>query len=115
MPGEKYTNKISARFWLTTGETYLGIGRITLLEKIAAKGSISAAAKDMKMSYKKAWKLIDEINQMYQEPLVIKEQGGKLGGRTIITNKGQEAINNFRQLEKKLIKFLKIETNNINL
>lgn len=112
MPGEKYTNNISARFWLTAGETYLGIGRITLLEKIAAKGSIAAAAKDMKMSYKKAWKLIEEINEMYQDPLVIKEQGGKSGGGTIITSKGKEAINNFRQLEKKLITFLKTETDN---
>ncbi len=111
LPGESYSKNIRARFWLTGKESvYLGIGRITLLEKIQELGSISAAAKDMGMSYKKAWKLIDELNKMFDEPLVIKEQGGRSGGGTRLTDKGLLAIKQFRSFEERLIKFLKSES-----
>lgn len=113
IPGENYSKNINARFWLTSSSSYLGIGRITLLEKICEKGSISSAAKDMKMSYKKAWMIIHEINDMYDVPLVVKEQGGKHGGGSKLTSKGKEVIKNFRQLEKKLTSFLIKESNNL--
>lgn len=115
IPGEAYSININARFWITGKESYLGIGRITLLENIAEQGSISAAAKKMKMSYKKAWKLVDEINQIYKTPLVIKEQGGKSGGGTTLTDKGKEVIATFRGLEKRLSQFLAKESAKINL
>lgn len=115
LPGEKYSAQINARFWLTNNDTYLGIGRITLLEKIAETGSISAAAKEMKMSYKKAWKIIDEINEIYKTNLVVREQGGKSGGGTRLTQKGQETVQAFRQLEDKLREFLIKESSKINL
>jgi len=63
LPGEGYAQNIRARFWLTgKSGAYAGIGRITLLEKIHERGSINQAAKEMKMSYKKAWKLEEIIN-----------------------------------------------------
>ncbi len=115
LPGEKYSEQINARFWLTENDTYLGIGRITLLEKIAETGSISGAAKEMKMSYKKAWKIIDDINGIYKTNLVVREQGGKSGGGTHLTQKGQEVVRSFRQLENKLREFLIKESSKINL
>ncbi|MDG4811695.1 LysR family transcriptional regulator [Hydrogenovibrio sp. 3SP14C1] len=111
LPGEGYAQNIRARFWLTgKSGAYAGIGRITLLEKIHERGSINQAAKEMQMSYKKAWKLIDEMNQMFDEPLVLKEHGGKSGGGTQLTSKGRWVVAEFRQLEKKLIAFLQKES-----
>lgn len=107
LPGEAYSNKIRARFWITgEKDSYIGIGRIELLEHIDELGSMSKASKEMGMSYKKAWKLIEELNGMYDEPLVVKEHGGKQGGGTFITVRGQKLIANFRLLEKELIDFL---------
>lgn len=111
LPGEAYSPKIRARFWLTGDqEGYLGIGRVTLLEKIHQLGSMNQAAKEMGMSYKKAWKLIEELNAMFDEPLVIKEQGGKLGGGTQLTLRGIQAIEQFRGIEARLVTFLEAES-----
>src|SRR5690554_5443682 len=96
---------INARFWLKSIEqtAYLGIGRVKLLENIAEFGSINQAAKQMKMSYKKAWKLIDEMNSLHaDQPLVISEKGGKAGGGTQLTALGNFYIQEFRQLETEL-------------
>ncbi len=115
LPGEDYSEHIRARFWFMGKEpSYLGIGRITLLEKIQEFGSISRAAKEMGMSYKKAWKLIEELNSMFDEPLVIKEQGGRAGGGTYLTEKGLLAIKQFRSFEVKLIDFLEVESKLLN-
>ncbi|MDG6773683.1 winged helix-turn-helix domain-containing protein [Thiomicrorhabdus sp. ZW0627] len=107
LPGEKYSSRIRARFWIT-GEKqgYLGIGRIQLLENVARYGSINRAAKEMGMSYKKAWKLIEEMNNMSDRPLVVKAQGGKSGGGTSLTEEGESLIKRFRELESELIEFL---------
>lgn len=114
-PGEAYSEKVHARFWLKGFGSYVGIGRITLLEKIESLGSMNAAAKDMKMSYKKAWQLIDEMNQMFSEPLVIKAQGGKAGGGTRLTEKGKEVIQEFRRIEQELSEFLTSVSDRLDL
>jgi len=107
LPGEAYADRIRARFWLTgKDEGYLGIGRIQLLENIQQYGSINRAAKEMGMSYKKAWKLIEELNKMSDLPLVIKSQGGKAGGGTCLTEEGLRLVSQFRKIEKELIVFL---------
>lgn len=107
MPGEAYSSRIRARFWITGKERgYVGIGRIELLENIVKFGSISRAAKEMGMSYKKAWKLIDELNQMSDSPLVVKVQGGKQGGGATLTEAGNRLVAQFRVLEKQLVAFL---------
>ncbi len=116
LPGENYSDNIRARFWIMgKNYAYLGIGRITLLENIQKFGSISQAAKEMGMSYKKAWKLIEEFNSMFDEPLVIKEKGGVSGGGTRLTEKGEQAIKQFRSFESKLVYFLDKESNLLNL
>ena len=58
----------------------IGPGKIKLLELIDALGSISAAGRRMKMSYRRAWLLVDSLNKCFQEPLVASQTGGTHGG-----------------------------------
>ena len=63
--------KADGRFWLTLdGKNFLGRGRVELLQRIRETGSISKAAKAMKMSYKAAWDAVDAMNSAWQSPLV---------------------------------------------
>lgn len=103
LPGEAYSKNIRARFWITGDDSgYVGIGRIELLENIEQFGSMNKAAKNMGMSYKKAWKLIDELNAMYDEPLVVKEVGGLSGGGSVLTERGKKLISDFKEIETEL-------------
>jgi len=116
LPGEAYSDKIRARFWITGNQgAYIGIGRATLLVKIQETGSINAAAKSMKMSYKRAWGLVEEMNHMFSEPLVVKVHGGKSGGGTVLTEKGEHAVRAFFEFESKLKKFLEAESRVLDL
>lgn len=111
LPGEAYSEWIRARFWVSAASgAYVGIGRITLLEAIQKTGSINQAAKSMNMSYKKAWKLVDEMNQMLDQPLVTKAQGGKAGGGTLLTEQGVWVLEQFRAIERRLEQFLQKES-----
>ena len=81
------------RLWLMKdGRSYLGEGRIELMKAIIEHGSISAAARSMNMSYKKAWESVDAMNSLSDEPLVTRTTGGSGGGGTIVTTAGLEAI-----------------------
>lgn len=77
--------KVHGRFWLTLdGANFLGGGRVELMQRIAETGSISQAAKAMKMSYKAAWDAINAINRAWGTPLVESHPGGsKLTGDAI--------------------------------
>ena len=77
---------------------YLGPGKIALMEGIAKHGSISAAGKDMGMSYRRAWLLIDEINQIFSEPLVEKQTGGTGGGGAKLTEFGADGVTRYRAI-----------------
>ncbi len=69
--------KADGRFWLTLdGKNFLGRGRIELLQRIRETGSISKAAKAMKMSYKAAWDAVDSMNLAWQSPLVESDPSG---------------------------------------
>lgn len=69
--------KADGRFWLTLGgRNFLGRGRVELLHRIRETGSISKAAKAMKMSYKAAWDAVDAMNSAWQAPLVESGPGG---------------------------------------
>jgi len=95
------------RIWINTAEGKLvGKGRVELLEKIHAFGSIRQAALAMKMSYRQAWQLIDEMNRYAKTPLVISNRGGTGGGNAVVTEKGQELISLFNSFNKKFQKFL---------
>jgi len=91
--------RVRGRIWIEGPDgTYLGYGRVILLERIRDYGSISAAARTMKMSYRHAWQLVDSMNRQAPQPLVEKGAGGKGGGGTRLTPAGERAIETFWRL-----------------
>lgn len=76
----------------------IGPGKAALLESIRDTGSISAAARDMGMSYKRAWLLLDSINQAFTEPVVTAAPGGAGGGGATLTLFGIEVLERYRHI-----------------
>lgn len=81
-------------------EAALGPGRTELLARIGETASIAQAARDMGMSYMKAWKLIQSMNRCFREPLIEVRRGGKAGGAARLTPTGEAALGLYRQMEK---------------
>ena len=77
----------------------MGPGKAALLEGIVATGSISAAGREMGMSYKRAWMLVDAMNTMFRDPLVRSTRGGPRGGGAELTETGRRVLDLFRQIE----------------
>jgi molybdate transport system regulatory protein len=84
----------------------LGPGKIRLLEEIARQGSISAAGRVMKMSYRRAWLLVDELNSCFREPVVTTRLGGAGGGKAGVTPLGRSVIRAYRAMEKEAQRIL---------
>jgi molybdate transport system regulatory protein len=78
---------------------YLGPGKIALMELISKHGSISAAGKEMGMSYRRAWLLVDEINHIFREPLVETQLGGSGGGGARLSRLGRDVVGRYRAIE----------------
>ena len=76
----------------------IGPGRAKLLESIRDTGSISAAAREMGMSYKRAWVLLDSINQAFTEPVVTAAPGGAGGGGASLTAFGAEVLERYNRI-----------------
>lgn len=81
------------------GELVLGPGRMDLLEHIDSHGSISAAARAMGMSYRRAWLLVDETNSHFDRPLVESVAGGQRGGGARLTEEGRRVLALYRAME----------------
>jgi len=77
----------------------IGPGKADLLEGIAATGSISAAARRLGMSYKRAWVLVDTMNRCFRTALVEAAKGGESGGGARLTALGQEVLRRYRSME----------------
>lgn len=77
----------------------LGPGKIRLMELIGEKGSITAAGRAMKMSYRRAWLLVDALNRMFREPLIETQHGGSGGGGAALSVLGQRIVTLYRQIE----------------
>lgn len=77
----------------------IGPGKVALLEALAQTGSISAAARQLGMSYKRAWVLIDELNRALQQPAVTTASGGAGGGGSALTPIGEELVKRYRSVE----------------
>jgi len=89
------------RLRITRGEDIaVGPGKVDLLEAIAATGSITAAARRLGMSYRRAWLLVDTMNRCFKNPVVDAEAGGSHGGGTQLTGVGAEALQRYRKMEK---------------
>lgn len=77
----------------------LGPGKVALLEAVREHGSISAAARSLKMSYRRAWLLMDELNRSLKSPATVSEHGGQSGGGSVLTPVGEEIIRLYRDIE----------------
>jgi len=78
----------------------IGPGKADLLEAIGRSGTLRKAAAEMGMSYMRAWKLVQTMNEAFREPLVITARGGAAGGRAELTPAGLEALRLYRQIER---------------
>ncbi|NTV01763.1 MAG: TOBE domain-containing protein [Chlorobiaceae bacterium] len=85
---------------------FLGGDRIALLEKIDQSGSINSAAKEIGISYKTAWHLVNMMNNLSEKPLVDRMTGGKGGGGTVLTREGRQVIEQYRVVQEEHRKFL---------
>jgi molybdate transport system regulatory protein len=89
---------LKLRLW-HDDEVAMGPGKADLLEAIAEAGSISAAARVMEMSYRRAWMLVDVMNRSFAEPLVRSAVGGTRGGGAQLTDAGARVLAQFRSME----------------
>lgn len=93
--------RLRFRTRVTVGEVIaIGPGKIDLLEAIDQAGSITAAAKQLDMSYRRAWLLLDELNRSLRSPAVSTAKGGSAGGGCALTDTGRQLIALYRQIEQ---------------
>ena len=87
---------------VNVGDTIaIGPGKIALLEAIRTEGSISAAARHLGMSYRRAWVLLNEINRSLKTPAATSGHGGVNGGGSTLTTTGEELVALYRTIEQK--------------
>lgn len=86
------------RLTLPNGEQ-LGPGKVALMEAIGQAGSITGAARRLRMSYRRAWRLVEAVNRLTTEPLISTQQGGAAGGGAALTSAGERLIARYRALE----------------
>ena len=79
----------------------LGPGKVDLLESIDQVGSISEAARQSNISYRRAWDMVDTMNQCFNEPLIKSVAGGKGGGGAVLTFLGKKVVEIYRKMENK--------------
>ena len=98
----------NGRIWIDTKEgSFLGYGRIELLERIKQTRSLRKAAQEMKLSYQQAWHLVNQMNSRLDKPLVVLHRGGKGGGFAAVTPVGEKAIETFKRFNQAFQEFLK--------
>ena len=75
-----------------------GPGKADLLDGIRETGSIAAAGRRMRMSYKRAWQLVEELNRLFDTPLVAASKGGSGGGGAELTRAGADVLARYRRM-----------------
>ncbi len=90
--------RVQVRLIFADGTSF-GPGKAELLTLIQTAGSIAAAGRGMKMSYKRAWDLVEEMNRCFREPLVTTERGGAARGGAQVTAAGAAVLARYRALE----------------
>jgi molybdate transport system regulatory protein len=93
-------NDILLRVTIAEGH-FLGPGKVRLLELVAETGSISAAARAMNMSYRRAWMLVQSMNDGFGLPVLTSAVGGSRGGGATVTAFGKEVILRYRRMESR--------------
>lgn len=108
--------KVGGKLWIEcNGKKFFGPGPVELLALIDQTGSINRAAKEMNMSYKKAWEIINSLNELVDHPLVITQSGGEKGGGSVITEEAKKLIEYHKQLRERFNAFLEKETAGFSL
>lgn len=93
--------EIKSKLWIEiNGEPVFGRGRRFLLEAIDKHGSINQAARDINISYRKAWSFIEAMEERLSINLVERHAGGRHGGGTTLTEEARDFINRYRLLEE---------------
>ncbi len=95
---------IKIKFWIEkNGVSILGPGRLAILESIDRTGSLTEATKECNISFRKGWKLITEINEQLEQPVIISERGGTGGGgKTALTEYGKKLISQYKNIQAML-------------
>jgi molybdate transport system regulatory protein len=98
------------RVWIDGKDgTFLGYGRVVLLERIREHGSITKAATSMQMAYRHAWDLVDSMNKQAKRPFVELSTGGRGGGGARVTDDGERAIQLFWKFSEDFQRFIEKE------
>jgi molybdate transport system regulatory protein len=98
---------VGAELWLSLdGQNLAGARRVALLAEIARVGSITQAAKAAGFSYKGAWNAIDDMSNQAGEPLLERSAGGKGGGSTLLTPRGEQLVRNFELIRREHARFV---------
>ena len=99
--------KIKSKIWIEANEgILLSEGRVQLLKMIDETGSLNKAAKALNISYQKAWRLIDEVSKITNQPLIETKIGGAKGGGTLLTPYGKSLLIIFDTINKDCWNFL---------
>ncbi|HEY4971704.1 MAG TPA: hypothetical protein VII35_17550 [Steroidobacteraceae bacterium] len=80
----------------------VGVGKVELLEGIARTGSLSQAAREMRMSYRRAWLLLEDMNLSFDQPVARASVGGRGGGGVVLSSFGTRLVAGYRRLESSL-------------
>ena len=91
--------RLTLRVDFAAGQS-IGHGKIRLLEAVRDLGSIAAAGRSMRMSYRRAWLLIDALNALFAEPVIATRHGGSAGGGAYLTPFGERLVQHYRAIEK---------------
>jgi molybdate transport system regulatory protein len=93
----------AVRFRVDFGrDAAVGPGKIALLEHIAGGGSLSQAARELKMSYRRAWQLLESLNGCFAEPVALTSRGGRGGGGATLTLFGRQLIRVYRDFDAEI-------------
>lgn len=92
----------------------MGPGKAQLIALIDSTGSISAAAREIGMSYRRAWQLVDALNASFKEPVVVTAIGGKRGGGAVVTEFGRALVAQFRVMEDKASAAISVDVKTFN-
>jgi len=106
--------ELKIRCWIDIdGKKFFGTGRAQLLSMIDKNGSLSKAAKEMGMSYRKAWAMVEDMNQRGQKPYVELRKGGTKGGGAELTETGKEVLTAFQKMNDKITETIREHTDDI--
>ncbi len=96
--GAGVSDRLSIRLDLASGAR-IGPGKVAVLEEIARSGSISAAGRVLRMSYRRTWALVEELNRSLGAPVVETAAGGSGGGGAVLTPAGKAVVARYRAIE----------------